>query len=142
MFAIIFWCWSLKWGFRNFVRTAASGIIYGFFLYSGSSDNGEKCTGKYSVLKLIEILPLHENFSVYFGYWLCSLPLCFHLKEIGFMVTTTIRTDRAKKMSLTSWKGFADRRKRQPWMQHFFEFRCVYNEMFWQQKCPIMCYTL
>ena len=46
----------VKWGFKNLVRSGESGIIYDFFLYSGSA-GGQKCTGFYVVLKLLETLP-------------------------------------------------------------------------------------
>ena len=50
---------TVKWGFKNFVRSGSSGMMYDFFLYSGSSEKGQKCTGAFCVLKLIEILPRH-----------------------------------------------------------------------------------
>ena len=52
----------VKWGFKNFVRSGSSGIMYDFFLYSGSSEKGQKCTGAFCVLKLIGTLPCHQNF--------------------------------------------------------------------------------
>ena len=82
------------------MRSGAPGIIYDLILYSGSSGKGEKYTGKYSVLKLIETLPRHENIRLFFDNWFCSLPLCLHLKEICFIVTATIRADRVKKCPL------------------------------------------
>ena len=32
-------------------------IMYDFFIYCGKTESGEKCTGSYAVLKLIETLP-------------------------------------------------------------------------------------
>ena len=47
-----------KWGFKNFVRSGSSGFMYDFFLYQGSSTaDGQKCTGSYAVLRLIEKFP-------------------------------------------------------------------------------------
>ena len=66
-----------KWGFKNFVRAGASGMMYDFFLYQGASTSadGKKCTG---------------------SYWLCSLQLCLQLKSMGFLVTAALRADRVK----------------------------------------------
>ena len=64
-----------KWGFKNFVRSGSSGIMYDFFLYQGSSTvaDGQKCTGAFAVLRLVETLPKHQNFKIYFDNWFCSL---------------------------------------------------------------------
>ena len=35
----------VKWGFKNFVRSGSSGIMYDFFIYCGKTKSGEKCTG-------------------------------------------------------------------------------------------------
>ena len=86
----------VKWGFKNFSRSGSSGMIYYFFLCSGSSEKGQKCTGTFCVLKLIESLPHHQNFRLFFGNWFCSLQLCLHLKELGFIVTAALRADRMK----------------------------------------------
>ena len=34
-----------KWGFRNFVRSESSGIMYDFFICCGKTESDEKCTG-------------------------------------------------------------------------------------------------
>ncbi|XP_004211012.1 piggyBac transposable element-derived protein 3 [Hydra vulgaris] len=94
----------VKWGFKNFVRAGKSGIIYDFFLYSGSSNSGKKCTGAYVVLKLLEKLPKNQNFKVFFDNWFCSMQLCLALKELGFVVTATIRSDRIKGCQLATEK--------------------------------------
>nr|XP_047141099.1 uncharacterized protein LOC124816109 [Hydra vulgaris] len=57
-----------KWGFKNYVRSGASG----FMLFS---DN-----------------------------WFSSLQLCLRLKEMGFLVTSTIRSDRIENCSLPTEK--------------------------------------
>ena len=47
-----------KWGFKNFVRTGASGIIYDFFIYALRKSAGrEKCGASEVVLGLVEELP-------------------------------------------------------------------------------------
>ena len=50
-----------KWGLKNFVRAGENGIMYDFFLYSGSSSK-VKCTGSNVVMKLLETLPKGENY--------------------------------------------------------------------------------
>ena len=85
----------VKWGFKNFVWSGASGIMYDFFLYSGSV-NGQKCSGSYVVLKLLETLPKHKNFKIFFDNWFCSIPLCLALKDYGYLATATLRADRTK----------------------------------------------
>ena len=51
-----------KWGFENFVCSGSSGFMYDFFLYRGSSTaDGQKCTGSYAVLRLIEKLPKNQD---------------------------------------------------------------------------------
>ena len=86
-----------KWGFKNFVQSGRSGFMYDFFLYQGSTTaDGQKCTGAYAVLRLIETLPKHQNFKLFFDNWFCSLQLCLQLKSLGFQVTATIRADRLK----------------------------------------------
>ena len=37
----------VKWGFKNFVRSGSSGMMHDFFLYSGSLEKGQKCTGAF-----------------------------------------------------------------------------------------------
>ena len=94
-----------KWGFKNFVRSGCSGFMYDFFLYQGSTTaDGQKCTGAYAVLKLIETLPKHQNFKLFFDNWFCSLQLCLQLKSLGFQVTATIRADRLKGCPLPAEK--------------------------------------
>ena len=74
-----------KWGFKNFVRSGRSGLMYDFFLYQGASTaEGQKCTGAYAVLRLIETLPHHHGFKLFFDNWFCSLQLCLQLKSTRF----------------------------------------------------------
>ena len=94
-----------KWGFKNFVRSGSSGLMYDFFFYQGSSTaEGQKCTGAYAVLRLIETLPQNQNFKLFFDNWFCSLQLCLQLKSLGFQVTATIRADRVKGCPLPAEK--------------------------------------
>ena len=53
--------------------------MYDFFIYCRKTESGEKCTGSYLVLKLIETLPQHKNYKPFFDNWFCSLALCLEL---------------------------------------------------------------
>ena len=57
----------VKWGFKNFVWSGTSTIMYDFFLYSGSV-NGQKCTGSYVILELLETLPKYQKFKIFFDH--------------------------------------------------------------------------
>ena len=93
----------VKWGFQNFVWSGASGIMYDFFLYSDSV-NGQKCTGSYVVLKLLETLPKYKNFKIFFDSLFSSIPLCLALKDYGYLATATLRADRTKDCPLPTEK--------------------------------------
>ena len=79
----------VKWGFKNFVRAASSGMIYDFFLYAGSLNKTEKYTGAFVVKKLIETLPKQLNFRLYFDNLFCTIDLCRELKSLGFPTVAT-----------------------------------------------------
>ena len=79
----------VKWGFKNFVRAASSGMIYDFFLYAGSLNKTEKYTGAFVVKKLIETLPKQLNFRLYFDNSFCTIDLCRELKSLGFPTVAT-----------------------------------------------------
>ena len=83
----------VKWGFKNFVRSGTFGIMYDFFLYSGSIGNEQKCTGSYVVVQLLGTLPRHQRFKEFFDNWFSSIPA---LKGQGFLSCATIRQDRTK----------------------------------------------
>ena len=79
----------VKWGFKNFVRAASSGMINDFFLYAGSLNKTEKYTGAFVVKKLIETLPKQLNFRLYFDNSFCTIDLCRELKSLGFPTVAT-----------------------------------------------------
>ena len=94
-----------KWGFKMFVRSGSSGIIYDFFLYCGAKSSGrENCSAENVVLRLAEQIPKNLNFKLCFDNWFCTLSLCLKLKEIGILTTATIRTNRIAKCPLLSEK--------------------------------------
>ena len=77
--------------------------MYNFFLYSGSV-NGQKCTGSYVVLKLLETLPKYKNFKIFFNNWCFFIPLCLALKDCGYLATATLTADRTKGCPLPAEK--------------------------------------
>nr|XP_047122949.1 piggyBac transposable element-derived protein 3-like [Hydra vulgaris] len=101
-----------KWGFKMFVRSGSSGIIYDFFLYCGAKSSGrEDCSAENVVLRLAERIPKNLNFKLCFDNWFCTLSLCLKLKKIGILTTATIRTNRIAKCPLLSEKDL----KKQGW---------------------------
>ncbi|KAJ8969902.1 hypothetical protein NQ314_001536 [Rhamnusium bicolor] len=79
-----------KWGLKMFVRAGASGIVYDFFLYTGSTtfDNmifSEKesylGSGGKVVVHLYKIIPHPRKSTVYFDNWFTSLELITLLKN-------------------------------------------------------------
>ena len=63
----------VKYGFKDFVHSGSSGMMYDFLIYCGKTGSGEICTGSYAVLKFIEALPQHKNYKFFFDNWFCSL---------------------------------------------------------------------
>ena len=70
--------------------------VYDVLIYCGKTESGENCTGSYAVLKLIETLPQHKSYKLFFDNWFCSLALCLELRQIRFLIIATIRSDRIK----------------------------------------------
>ena len=54
----------------------------------------ERCAAKESVLRLVEELPKHKNFRVYFDNWFSTLPLLIILHSFGILATATFRSNR------------------------------------------------
>ena len=94
----------VKWGFKNFVRAGSLQMIYDLFLYTGSLNETEKCTGASVVKKLIETLPKQLSFRLYFDNWFCMIVLCWKFKSLGFPTVATTRLDIGFKDDLPSEK--------------------------------------
>ena len=95
----------VKWGFKMFVRSGVSGIMYDFFLYCGAnSTRYGDCSSKSSVLKLCANVPPHQNYKIFFDNWFCTLELLLKLKEIGILAVGTTRSDRIAKFPLKTNK--------------------------------------
>ena len=84
-----------KWGFKNFVRTGASGIIYDFFIYKARKSAGwEKCGVSEVVLGLVEELSKNRNFQLFIDNCFSTLPFLSELKIIGILSISTFRSNR------------------------------------------------
>ena len=95
----------VKWGFKMFVRSGVSGIMYDFFLYCGAnSTRYGDCSSKSSVLELCANVPPHQNYKIFFDNWFCTLELLLKLKEIGILAVGTTRSDRIAKCPLKTNK--------------------------------------
>ena len=59
-----------------------------------NSAGAERCAAKESVLRLVEELPKHKNFRVYFDNWFSTLPLLIILHSFSILATATFRSNR------------------------------------------------
>ncbi|XP_065665427.1 piggyBac transposable element-derived protein 2-like [Hydra vulgaris] len=131
----------VKWGFKNFVCSGISGVVYDFFLYTGAAAIGsEKCNGSYVVKRLIESLPKNQNFKLCFDNWFCSLDLCLHLNKLGILTTATIRNDRMQGCCLPTE---SEMRKKQGGSH---AYKCDINSgiiisRWYDNKCVNLCST-
>ena len=92
-----------KWGFKMFVLSGVSGVMYDFFLYCGAkSTRFGDCSARSSVLELCGTIPRHQNYKLFFDNWFCTLALCLKLKDMGILTTATVRKDRIGKCPFES----------------------------------------
>ena len=65
-----------KWDFKNVVRAGKSGLIYDFFMYAGATSTGGQTYGVEDViLRLVQEMPKHKKFHIFFDNWFSMLPL-------------------------------------------------------------------
>ena len=56
-----------KLGFKNMVRAGRSGVVYDFYNFGGKHSAGaDKCGVENSVLRLVQNIPKHQNYQVFF----------------------------------------------------------------------------
>ena len=53
----------------------------------------ERCAAKESVLRLVEELPKHKNFRVYFDNWFSTLLLLLKFHSFGILATAMFRSN-------------------------------------------------
>lgn len=96
-------------GIKNFVRCGAkSGIAYDFEIYQGaktgvSEEHKYLGLGGSVVVRLCQGIE-NENSKVIFDNFFTSIPLMWHLKQIGILSAGTIRKDRVKGCTFLSEK--------------------------------------
>jgi len=97
-----------KWGFKFFVLCGKSGLIHRIELYQGkSSSNPEHPTiGKSGlvVLRLLQSIPKHKNYKIFFDNWFTSPSLLHALVLDGFRAVGTLRLCRAPGLFLVTDK--------------------------------------
>ena len=65
-----------------------------FLCRQKQSAGAERCGAEESVLRLVEELPKHKTFRVYFDNWLSALPLLIKLHSFGILSAATFRPNR------------------------------------------------
>ena len=96
-----------KWGFKNMVCAGRSGIIYDFFMNGGKHSTGTyKCGAENLVLRLVQNIPKHQNYQVFFDNWFSTFPLLLKLQSMGILATATFRMNRLAGCPLMSDKDF------------------------------------
>ena len=64
-------------------------------MYSRKHSAGAaQCGAEYSVLRLVEELPNHKKFLLYFDNWFSTLPLLIKLHSFSILPTSTFRSNR------------------------------------------------
>ena len=87
------------------VRAGRSGIIYNFFIYGGKHSAGaDKCGIENSVLRLVQNIPKHQNYEVFFDNWFSTFPLLLKLHSMDILATATFRMNRLTRCPLMSDK--------------------------------------
>ena len=88
------------------VCAGRSGITYEFFMYGGKHSAGvDKCGAENSVLRLVQNIPKHQNYKVFFDNWFSTFPLLLKLQSIGILATATFRINRLAGCPLMSDKN-------------------------------------
>uniref|UniRef100_A0A1B6LRI5 PiggyBac transposable element-derived protein domain-containing protein n=1 Tax=Graphocephala atropunctata TaxID=36148 RepID=A0A1B6LRI5_9HEMI len=107
-----------KWGFKIFVRSGVSGMIYDFLLYGGDEDTFRRYTfseaeerigsGAKVVLSLCKSIQQPNCSFVFFDNFFCSLELLVLLREkYGIFSLGTLRADRLRDCPLIPDKVLA-----------------------------------
>ncbi|CAH2101204.1 unnamed protein product [Euphydryas editha] len=92
-----------KWGFKLFMLCSLSGYVYKFIIYAGKERDDRLpnepdigVTGQI-VIKLLRVVPRHQNYIVYFDNYYTSLPLLHYLAKEGIHSLGTIQRNRLGK---------------------------------------------
>ncbi len=76
-----------KWCYKICVMCDSAGIVYNFFIYTGTISAASTfpdigASGN-AVLQLAQIIPKNKNYLLYFDNWFCSIKLQVILAKIG-----------------------------------------------------------
>ncbi|XP_065312923.1 piggyBac transposable element-derived protein 2-like [Gordionus sp. m RMFG-2023] len=86
-----------KWGIKNFALCGSSEMLYDFEIYLGKCTNIKKTLMGISgdiVIRLLETVPPHKNHKIYTDNFFPSYNLAVALKDNGFIMSGTIRSNR------------------------------------------------
>ena len=80
-----------KWGFKIFMITDPSGLVYKIEFYMGKQDSTQKYLGASGdvVMRLAEIIPKNENHKLFYDNWFSSMDLLCELQKNGIYVLST-----------------------------------------------------
>lgn len=97
-----------KWGYKFFCLAGASGIVYDFEVYCGSTNQPENLpdisASSNVVIRLAERIPKNQNFLLFYDNWFCSPALQIELIRNGIHSLGTVRTNRVPDNHLPSDK--------------------------------------
>ncbi|KAJ8945544.1 hypothetical protein NQ318_020390 [Aromia moschata] len=87
-----------KWGYKVFVLSGISGFSYDFDIFAGPTilkeDQPNLGASSNVVVKLIENVPRHQNYKIFFDNWFTGIPLLVYLSKEGILPLGTVRMNR------------------------------------------------
>ena len=104
-----------KYGYKVFVLCNNQGIVHNFELYSGKiqpPDNTVDLGASSNiVLRLAKVIPVHQNYLLYFDNWFTSMPLLYYLAKVKVFCLGTVRINRLKGCSFPTDKEMKQKRR-------------------------------
>lgn len=135
-----------KWGFKLFVRSGISGIVYDFFPYCGSSSfRGIDFTPKEEamsfsaqiVLALCKSIQDPPLSTVFCDNFFTSLSMMVYLREeFGILALGTIRANRTSKAPLLSEKEI--KKKGRGWYEEYSDNKKNIALIQWMDSKPVL----
>jgi len=135
-----------KWGFKLFVRSGVSGIVYDFLPYCGTSSfqnivfNQREEAMTFSaqvVLALCKSIQDPPLSTVFCDNFFSSLPLLIYLrKEFGILVLGTIRKNRTMNAPILSEKEVM--KKDRGWYEEFSDNKKKIVLVQWRDSKPVL----
>ncbi len=114
-----------KWGFKIFMITDPSGIVYKIEFYLGKRNDSQNQLGASGavVMRLAEIVPKHANHKLFFDNWFSSLELLQRLRENGIFALATFNTRRMPSLEFPT-----DSEMKKTGRGTMIEKQCVVNQ--------------